>query len=106
MISNKKIYSIVFFVLISCFSVILFQKAYYKYKYFKVIESQRNNLLEKQKISNKKIDSLISHNLYLLKKFENESDKIDSKRKRNEKAIDNRNVSDAELDGFLSRFGE
>lgn len=79
-------------------------KAFYKYKYFKRLESEVKVLKKEKEASEFKIDSLIGVTQETTAKVKKKSKSIDKKRIRDEEIIDNKSYSDDELDEFLSDY--
>jgi len=97
-----------FLILISIlFSYAVFQgftKAVYKYKYFKLAVEQRDMYQDSISVLNIKVKNLISKAQTQTKLIKSTSKKIDIKLKNDEKIIDASDVSNDELDSFLSKY--
>jgi hypothetical protein len=80
------------------------QKAYYKYKYFKGIEKQRNELLKVVEVKEFKIDSLLNTQIVVTKDIQKKSKAINTKLKQDVKEINNSMVTDKQLHELLAKY--
>jgi len=100
---KEKLFLIVIFLVV----VFAIQKgisaAVYKYKYFKEVENNYNELLNTIEEANKAEELIIKNHKEQTIKTNKKSSEIDLKLKTDEKIIDNTDVSDLELLEFLSK---
>lgn len=75
----------------------------YKYKYFKSIEKERDELVKKSDVLNYKIDSLIVLSKKSTKIAKKRAINIDKKHNNDVKEIINSDVTDDELNSFITR---
>ena len=102
-LKEKILYIII--AIVFCYAVFQgFSKAVYKYKYFKIAVAQRDMYQDSISVLNIKVKNLISKAQTQTKLIKSTTKKIDIKLKNDEKIIDNSDVSDNELDSFLSKY--
>lgn len=79
------------------------KQSYYKYKYFKGIEREHNELIKERDVLTAKIDSIALIPKQVAKRAKKQSISIDNKHKNDVKEIINSSVTDDELNGFITR---
>lgn len=82
------------------------QKSYYKYRYFKSLETTVNVLKDSIEVSNQRIEDILSKGQKTTTQSRNSSIAIDNKLKEDEKFIDASDFSDDKLDKLLAKYGE
>lgn len=100
---KERIFLILVFLLLVLAAQQTISKAWYKYKYFKEVENNYNELLLTIEEANKAEELIIASNKEQTIKAKKKSSDIDLKLKADEKIIDNSDVSDNELLEFLSK---
>lgn len=79
------------------------KQSYYKYKYFRSLEREYNELIKERDILTAKIDSIALIPKRAAKQAKKQSISIDNKHKNDVKEIINSDVTDDELNGFITR---
>ena len=80
------------------------QKAYYKYKYFKEVELQRNDLINTVKQKDLKIDTLLIGLTNKTVQVKEKSKSIKTKLKKDVEEINNSTVTDKQLLELLAKY--
>ena len=99
-----KVLTIIIIIAISYSTILLTQKAYYKYKYYQQIEKNYNAARDSIIRLNTEIKDLTLRHKIETEKAKKKSKDINDKLKQDEEDINNRIVTDDELKEFLSRY--
>ena len=102
--SLEKFFIVLLFLAFLYGSVATIQKGIYKYRYFKSIEKEYNTAKDSIAALNIRIGDLTQKQQNKVNASRKRSQTINDKLKQDEKAIDSKPVTDAELDEFLSRY--
>jgi hypothetical protein len=102
---TSKILAILLLLSIFFASSLAIEKAIYKYRYFKELETQVEVLQDSILNYEKRISGFISAAKILTTEIKQKSLSIDKKLKKDEKTIYNSNITDDQIELFLSRFG-
>lgn len=87
-------------------SIVTIQKAVYKYRYFKEVEQQYNIAKDSLDALNIRLKDLTEKQQTKTNNAKRTSKAINDKLKDDEKIIDNKPISNDELDEFLSRYDD
>ena len=101
---TSKVLIVILFLATLYIGYISIQKGYYKYKYFKGLETQVTTLQDSLQSSNERINDLLTKGKTTTINVKKNASAIDKKLQEDEKTIDNANVSDTELHKFLAKY--
>jgi len=103
---QTKLYLIAILLIFVVINIYAAKLAWYKYQYLKQLEKEVTELKEEIKKYDEAETKILDDAKSKTTETKKKSKSIDEKLKEDEKTIDNSNITDSELQDFLSKHGE